>query len=163
VTRRIEEPDKIVVSMAAKADLATPLLLHEVHHRVQAMARLRQLGVEAQNLDYLGVCREARGVPEGRRIAWLSATSLVDSARTSRPIGGGLPGCRRGVSSTTEGRATSRGPEGAQAGKEAGGDPPLSSQRARPFLTLLSIPAIRFATSLACIAATILDASVRRA
>jgi len=27
-------------------------LMHEVHHRAQAMAMLRQLGVAAQNLDY---------------------------------------------------------------------------------------------------------------
>jgi uncharacterized damage-inducible protein DinB len=32
--------------------VATQLLLHEVHHRAQAMAMLRQLGVPAQNLDY---------------------------------------------------------------------------------------------------------------
>jgi uncharacterized damage-inducible protein DinB len=34
------------------ADVATQLCFHEVHHRAQAMAMLRQLGVEAQNLDY---------------------------------------------------------------------------------------------------------------
>jgi uncharacterized damage-inducible protein DinB len=32
--------------------MVTQLFLHEVHHRAQAMAILRQLGVEAQNLDY---------------------------------------------------------------------------------------------------------------
>jgi uncharacterized damage-inducible protein DinB len=53
VARRIEQPDKIVVTTATKADLATQMLLHEVHHRAQAMAMLRQLGVEAENLDYI--------------------------------------------------------------------------------------------------------------
>ena len=53
VTRRIDQADKIIVSTATKADLATQLLFHEVHHRAQAMAMLRQLGVEAQDLDYL--------------------------------------------------------------------------------------------------------------
>lgn len=28
------------------------MLLHEVHHRAQAMAMLRELGVSAQNVDY---------------------------------------------------------------------------------------------------------------
>jgi|SRR5579864_890447 len=53
VLRRTEQPDKIIVSTATKADLATQLLFHEVHHRAQAMAMLRQLGVEAQNLDFI--------------------------------------------------------------------------------------------------------------
>ena len=57
--------------------------------------------------------------------------------------------------------------KGVRPEKEPGVIRALSPQHARPFLTLfltlLSIPAIRFATSLACIAATILDASVRRA
>lgn len=42
---------RIVVS-TTKADIATQLCLHEVHHRAQAMAMLRQLGVPAENLDY---------------------------------------------------------------------------------------------------------------
>ncbi len=32
--------------------IATQMILHEVHHRAQAMAMLRQLGIAAQNLDY---------------------------------------------------------------------------------------------------------------
>ncbi len=54
VTRRIEEGDMVIVWTMTKADLATQMLLHETHHRAQVMAMLRQLGVEAQNLDYLG-------------------------------------------------------------------------------------------------------------
>lgn len=32
--------------------IAAQMLFHEIHHRAQAMAMLRQLGVAAQNLDY---------------------------------------------------------------------------------------------------------------
>ncbi len=32
--------------------IATQLLFHEIHHRAQAMAMLRQLGVPAENLDF---------------------------------------------------------------------------------------------------------------
>ena len=64
VTRRIEEPNKIIVSTATKADVATQLLLHEVHHRAQAMAMLRQLGVEAQNLDYMAFAAKREEFPK---------------------------------------------------------------------------------------------------
>ena len=43
---------KRIVISTTKADIATQLCLHEVHHRAQAMAMLRQLGVPAENLDY---------------------------------------------------------------------------------------------------------------
>jgi hypothetical protein len=90
VTRRIEEPDKIIVSMAAKADFTTPLLLHEVHHRTQAMAILRQLGVEAHNLDYLAFAakrEEFRRTPH--RVA---KHHTFGGLRTDfPPIGYGLP------------------------------------------------------------------------
>lgn len=65
VTRRIEQQDKIIVSTATKADVATQLLLHEVHHRAQAMAMLRQLGVEAQNLDYMAFAAKREEFPKG--------------------------------------------------------------------------------------------------
>lgn len=45
-------PGKRVTFSATLSDMVTQLFLHEVHHRAQAMAMLRQLGVEAQNLDY---------------------------------------------------------------------------------------------------------------
>ena len=38
---------------ATRAQIATNMLFHEVHHRAQAMAMLRQMDVEAQNLDYI--------------------------------------------------------------------------------------------------------------
>jgi len=63
VTRRVEQGDKIIVSTASKADLAMQLLMHEVHHRAQAMAMLRQLGVEAQNLDYLAFASRREEYP----------------------------------------------------------------------------------------------------
>ncbi|HXX39197.1 MAG TPA: DinB family protein [bacterium] len=53
VTCRLIRPDQTVRLTATKADIAVQLLMHEVHHRAQAMAMLRQLGVEAQNLDYI--------------------------------------------------------------------------------------------------------------
>jgi len=46
------QPGKRIVVSTTKADIATQLCLHEVHHRAQAMAMLRQLGVPAENLDY---------------------------------------------------------------------------------------------------------------
>jgi uncharacterized damage-inducible protein DinB len=45
-------PERVQIVSASKGDLATQMLMHEVHHRAQAMAMLRQLGVAAQNLDY---------------------------------------------------------------------------------------------------------------
>lgn len=58
VTSEIRWPDRVVTVTAAKADIATQLLLHDVHHRAQAMAILRQLGVPAQNLDYIGFVQQ---------------------------------------------------------------------------------------------------------
>ncbi len=40
------------------------MLFHEVHHRAQAMAMLRQLGIEAQNLDCIGFVHRLREEPE---------------------------------------------------------------------------------------------------
>ena len=37
---------------ATAGGVATQMMGHEIHHRAQAMAMLRQLGVAAQNLDY---------------------------------------------------------------------------------------------------------------
>jgi uncharacterized damage-inducible protein DinB len=37
---------------ASPADIFTQLILHEVHHRAQAMNMLRQLGVRAEDLDF---------------------------------------------------------------------------------------------------------------
>lgn len=54
LTRRIERGDTVVITTASKAEIAVQMLMHEVHHRAQVMAMLRQLGVEAQNLDYIG-------------------------------------------------------------------------------------------------------------
>jgi uncharacterized damage-inducible protein DinB len=45
-------PGKTILMTATRADVVTQMVLHEVHHRAQAMAMLRQLGVPAQNLDY---------------------------------------------------------------------------------------------------------------
>lgn len=47
--REAEYPVIVTVSCG---DVFTQLILHEVHHRAQAMAMLRQFGVAAQDLDY---------------------------------------------------------------------------------------------------------------
>ncbi len=54
VTRRFEQGDKVVVTTVSKDEIGVQMLMHEVHHRAQVMAMLKQLGVEAQNLDYIG-------------------------------------------------------------------------------------------------------------
>jgi uncharacterized damage-inducible protein DinB len=53
----------VVTLTTTRRDIATQLLLHEVHHRAQAMAMLRQLGVEAQDLDYIFFVQEERSTP----------------------------------------------------------------------------------------------------
>jgi len=49
---RVSQPGKTIIINTTRGDIATQMCFHEVHHRAQAMAMLRQLGVEAQNLDY---------------------------------------------------------------------------------------------------------------
>ncbi len=63
VSTQVARPHNTLVLTATKADIATQLLLHEVHHRAQAMAMLRQLGIEAQDLDHISFVqkREERG------------------------------------------------------------------------------------------------------
>ncbi|MDQ7859642.1 MAG: DinB family protein [Armatimonadota bacterium] len=41
-----------VVITVSPGDIFSQLLIHEAHHRAQAMAMLRQLGVAAEDLDY---------------------------------------------------------------------------------------------------------------
>jgi uncharacterized damage-inducible protein DinB len=60
VETRLIGPRRTAVYTARQGDLATQLLLHEVHHRAQAMAMLRQFGVEAQDVDYIGYVQEVR-------------------------------------------------------------------------------------------------------
>lgn len=50
VARFSEEPSKRV--RTTTGGIAAQLLFHEIHHRAQAMAMLRQLGISAQDLDY---------------------------------------------------------------------------------------------------------------
>ncbi|MBI3975237.1 MAG: DinB family protein [Armatimonadetes bacterium] len=52
VEYRVPQPAKTIIITASRGDIASQLCFHEVHHRAQAMAMLRQLGVAAQNLDY---------------------------------------------------------------------------------------------------------------
>jgi uncharacterized damage-inducible protein DinB len=58
VSCELRWPDRVVTLTASKAAIATQLLLHEVHHRAQAMAMLRLLGVPAQTLDYIQYVQE---------------------------------------------------------------------------------------------------------
>jgi uncharacterized damage-inducible protein DinB len=48
----VAQPGKRVMMSATLNDLASQFILHEVHHRAQAMAMLRQFGIPAQNLDF---------------------------------------------------------------------------------------------------------------
>jgi uncharacterized damage-inducible protein DinB len=66
VTRRFEQGDKVVVATVSKDEIAVQMLMHEVHHRAQAMAMLRQLGVEAQNLDYIGFVARREEYPRDK-------------------------------------------------------------------------------------------------
>jgi uncharacterized damage-inducible protein DinB len=60
VETRLVGPRRTLVYTAKQGDLATQLLLHEVHHRAQAMTMLRQFGVEAQDVDYINYVQEIR-------------------------------------------------------------------------------------------------------
>lgn len=62
-TRELVFPGKTITVTATKADIAAQLLMHEVHHRAQAMAMLRQLGVPAQDLDYIEFVQEREDRP----------------------------------------------------------------------------------------------------
>lgn len=55
--------ERVTTYRAAQGDLAMQLLMHEVHHRAQAMAMLRQLGIEAQDIDYIGFVQTVRREP----------------------------------------------------------------------------------------------------
>ena len=64
VTARLVRQTGPVRLTSTKRDIALQILFHEVHHRAQAMAMLRQLGVEAQNLDYIRFTQ--RSEPDAR-------------------------------------------------------------------------------------------------
>ncbi|HLN14348.1 MAG TPA: DinB family protein [bacterium] len=63
VTARLVRESGPVRLTATKGDIAVQILLHDVHHRAQAMAMLRQLGVDAQNLDYIRFTQRAEPDP----------------------------------------------------------------------------------------------------
>lgn len=66
VTRRIEQGDKVVITTVSKAEVGVQMLMHEVHHRAQVMAMLKQLGVEAQNLDYISFVARREEYPKDK-------------------------------------------------------------------------------------------------
>ena len=50
ITRPANQP--AIRNRTTAGGVATQMIVHEVHHRAQVMAMLRQLGIPAQNLDY---------------------------------------------------------------------------------------------------------------
>ncbi len=64
VTYVVRPPNRPVVQIRATAGgLATQLICHEVHHRAQVMAMLRQFGIPAENLDYSALMVQRTEVP----------------------------------------------------------------------------------------------------
>ena len=63
VVTRLVGKEKVTTYRAAQGDLAMQLLMHEVHHRAQAMAMLRQLGIAAQDIDYIGFTQTVERTP----------------------------------------------------------------------------------------------------
>lgn len=53
IETRLYGRKRVRILKATKRDIATQLLLHEVHHRAQAMAMLRHIGIAAEDLDYI--------------------------------------------------------------------------------------------------------------
>ncbi|MBX3405730.1 MAG: DinB family protein [Phycisphaeraceae bacterium] len=54
---------KRVEVSATKGDILTQLVLHEVHHRAQAMNILRHLGVKVEDIDYNAMMYTRRELP----------------------------------------------------------------------------------------------------
>ncbi len=49
---RVTDDGQPIIVTASPADIFTQLVLHEVHHRAQAMTILRHLGVRVGDIDY---------------------------------------------------------------------------------------------------------------
>lgn len=68
VEYRFAPPNAPAVRIRATlGGLVSQLILHEVHHRSQAMSMLKQLGVPAQNLDYGQLMFSRQEEPAGSR------------------------------------------------------------------------------------------------
>lgn len=63
VVRQPDRPARRVRTTAG--GVATQLLLHEVHHRAQAMAMLRQLGAPVETIDFSALTFASEPLPEG--------------------------------------------------------------------------------------------------
>lgn len=62
---QVTAPDKRRLAItASRADVFAQLVLHEVHHRAQAMNILRQLGVPVEELDYNALMYTERDITE---------------------------------------------------------------------------------------------------
>ena len=65
---RVPTPGRLVFRVSASpTKIFTQFTYHEVHHRSQVMAMLRQLGVPAENLDFILLACEAIEETEGGR------------------------------------------------------------------------------------------------
>ena len=64
-TSRVTAPPMRARTTAA--GIAVQILLHEVHHRAQVMAMLRQAGVAAENLDYSVLMFDRSPLPDSPR------------------------------------------------------------------------------------------------
>lgn len=56
-----DDGTKIIIT-ASRGDIFTQLVLHEVHHRAQAMNMLRQLGTPLEDVDYNALMYKRRAV-----------------------------------------------------------------------------------------------------
>jgi uncharacterized damage-inducible protein DinB len=61
---RVQRDDKTpMIVTASRGDIFTQLVLHEVHHRAQAMNMLRQLGATLEDIDYNALMYKRRDAP----------------------------------------------------------------------------------------------------
>jgi len=61
--RIVNDSGKPEIITASSEDIFTQLVLHEVHHRAQAMSMLRQLGIAAEDIDYNTLTYKRRPAP----------------------------------------------------------------------------------------------------
>lgn len=59
---RVTRDGRTLLITATAGDIFTQLAFHEIHHRAQAMNMLRQLGVQAEDIDYNALMFKRREV-----------------------------------------------------------------------------------------------------
>jgi len=60
-----DDDGEALIVTASTADVFTQLVLHEVHHRAQAMNMLRQMGIAAEDLDFNALMYKRRRADDG--------------------------------------------------------------------------------------------------